>query len=108
MSPRGNVSRIIVSGYYGHRNFGDEAILERLVHVLQSLSPCSIAVITHDVHATAKRHSSVRPIPARRLLRRIRELRRAQILLLGGGGIIKDSSPSGGVSVGLALVDIIL
>ena len=51
------MSRIVVSGYYGSKNAGDEAMLSAMLEVLGDLDPkLHITVISADPEDTRKRH----------------------------------------------------
>ena len=51
------MSRIVVSGYYGSKNAGDEAMLAAMLEVLGDLDPkLHITVISADPEDTRKRH----------------------------------------------------
>lgn len=51
------MSRIVVSGYYGSKNAGDEAMLAAMLEVLGDLDPkLHITVISADPEDTRRRH----------------------------------------------------
>ena len=51
------MSRIVVSGYYGSKNAGDEAMLAAMLEVLSDLDPkLHITVISADPEDTRQRH----------------------------------------------------
>ena len=81
--------RILVSGYYGFANAGDEAILAGLVAGFQELAPeARLTVLSGDPQATEGEHgvSAAR----RGLLSARRLLRRSDLLISGGGGLLQD------------------
>lgn len=81
--------RLVVSGYYGFGNAGDEAILAAIVGALRRRVPdLELIVISGNPSATA-RHHGVRAI-GRGAIGTIRELMRSDGLVSGGGGLLQD------------------
>lgn len=97
------MKRIVISGYYGSKNFGDEAILERLTKVVRQHPDVEIVVFSNDPDETARRHG-VSAVSRKNWRERVRRLAEADLLVFGGGGLIKGNSPRGW-SVGSALID---
>ena len=51
------MSNVVISGYYGSRNAGDEAMLAAMVEVLSDLDPkVNITVISANPQDTRQRH----------------------------------------------------
>ncbi len=69
--------RILVSGYYGFGNVGDEAVLEAMVRGFQRYLPGSEMVVLSG---------------ASRLTGALRELRKADVLVSGGGSLFQDAT----------------
>ncbi|WP_295159298.1 polysaccharide pyruvyl transferase CsaB [Selenomonas sp. AE3005] len=84
------MSRIVVSGYYGSKNAGDEAMLAAMLEVLGDLDPkLNITVISADPQDTRQRHG-VDAISWLSFPAIIRELRRADLLISGGGSLLQN------------------
>lgn len=82
--------QVVISGYYGFRNLGDEAILDGLIEDLRSVDPdAGISVVSGDPFYTEKIHR-VRAIPADNLPLQVKEVERADVVVLGGGGLFQD------------------
>jgi polysaccharide pyruvyl transferase CsaB len=81
---------ILISGYYGFGNEGDELILEGL---LQALAPWrqQITVLSQCPPATQKRHG-VRATSRWRPDALWRELQGCRVFISGGGGLVQDLS----------------
>ncbi|MEA3507846.1 MAG: hypothetical protein U9R40_02870, partial [Synergistota bacterium] len=84
---------VALCGYYGFGNLGDELLAEALVGLLVSsgLKRERITVLSADPEATASKldvEASNRWKP----LHVWRTLRRSRSLLLGGGGLLQDST----------------
>jgi polysaccharide pyruvyl transferase CsaB len=84
--------RIGISGSYGGMNMGDEAILEGILGELRATVPAEITVLSRNPADTLERHKVERAISPRALTRKqmVPEIRRLDLLILGGGGILYD------------------
>jgi len=82
---------VAISGSYGGMNLGDEAILEGILRELRASLDVDITVFSHNVKDTERRHK-VRAVPIRELHKNevLEELRRLDLFVLGGGGILYD------------------
>ena len=85
--------RVGISGSYGGLNLGDEAILQVIVRELRRSLPVDVTVFSRDPHDTLARHDVERAVPVRDLSRRevLPEVRRLDLFILGGGGILFDA-----------------
>jgi polysaccharide pyruvyl transferase CsaB len=92
MGKNQRVYRIGISGSYGGLNLGDEAILTGIVTELRRALPAEITVFSRDAEDTKARHQVERVVPVRKLSRDevLPEVRRLDLLILGGGGILFD------------------
>ena len=86
MHPRRSV---VVSGYYGYRNLGDDAILEMICRDFAADS--DITVLSRRPRETA-RYYGVNTVHRFRMLRVLRAIRNADLLLSGGGSILQDKT----------------
>lgn len=87
-------NRIVLSGSYGTRNVGDEAILTVLVNELGARG-FSVDVLTFTPEATAARQPAanvVRSGVLRGSLATFHAIRNADALVVGGGGILQDAT----------------
>jgi polysaccharide pyruvyl transferase CsaB len=80
---------LLLCGYYGEHNLGDDALLEVL---LAQLAPGTAVVITaHDEQLVQQRHGL--PTVQRRSLRAVlAALRHCRALVLGGGSLLQDAT----------------
>ncbi len=81
------MSRIVVSGYYGFGNLGDEAILATIIQQLGSRA--EIVVLSADPARTAVEHG-VKAIGRMDMAAFFQELGGANLFLSGGGGLMQD------------------
>ena len=84
--------RLLLSGYYGFGNTGDEAILSALVSGLRARVPdVELHVLSASPAATAAAHD-VGAANRWSLWQEVCEIRAADLLIHGGGGIIQDTT----------------
>ncbi|HYX24546.1 MAG TPA: polysaccharide pyruvyl transferase CsaB [Thermoanaerobaculia bacterium] len=83
-------ARLLVAGYYGHGNAGDEAILAAMLEDLRALRPdLEIVVASGDPARTAAEHG-VRAVAAGRPAELAAAVGESDLVLLGGGGLFQD------------------
>lgn len=85
---------VVISGYYGFGNLGDEAILHVLLEELRSLGAdvgAEPVVLSAAPRETARSYG-VRAVNRWSLRAIRRELRRARAFLGGGGGLLQDET----------------
>ena len=82
--------RILLAGYYGFGNAGDEAILASVVAHLRELRPdAAITVVSGDPQETARTHG-VEAVFWRDPLALEDAARQADLVVIGGGGLFHD------------------
>lgn len=82
---------LLIAGYYGSGNAGDEALLQALLAALKSRLDYDVTVISSDPLKTS-RDLGVAAIDRKALVRTKLALLRCDALILGGGGLIQDST----------------
>ncbi|MGN0940296.1 MAG: polysaccharide pyruvyl transferase CsaB [Selenomonadaceae bacterium] len=84
------MSNIVVSGYYGSKNAGDEAMLAAMIEVLSDLDPkLNITVISANPADTMKRHG-VNAVSWLAFGDIIKVLRAADLMISGGGSLLQN------------------
>lgn len=84
------MNKILISGYYGFANAGDEAMLTAIVDSLRSQEPAlEITVISGNPKVTSQLHN-VKAIPRFDVLQVMKAMAKTDILLSGGGSILQD------------------
>jgi polysaccharide pyruvyl transferase CsaB len=82
--------KIVLSGYYGFDNAGDEALLSAITSSIRRLAPeAEFVVFSGSPEKTASRHG-VRAVYYKSPGQVWRELRDADLLISGGGSIFQD------------------
>ncbi len=91
--------RLTLSNCYGTDNVGDQAILTCMIELLQSnLGRVEIDVLSRWPAKTRRRHGGVNAVRSGIITgswATCRSIRRAEMLVFGGGGIIQDASSLG-------------
>lgn len=84
------MSDIVISGYYGFGNAGDEAMLAAMIEVLTELAPdINITVISGNPQDTRRRHG-VASVYRLNYLEIARVLSKSKLLISGGGSLLQD------------------
>lgn len=82
--------RILISGYYGFRNTGDEAVLAGIVEGLRRRLPeVELCVLSADPASTAVEYD-LEAVDRWRTPLIWQELRKADFFIQGGGGLLQD------------------
>jgi polysaccharide pyruvyl transferase CsaB len=88
--------RLLLSGYFGFGNLGDEAIFEAMVTALRKACPeVRLSALTHDV--TRAESFGVTSVPRKHFPSVLKALRSCDLLISGGGGLVQDSTGLGSV-----------
>lgn len=84
------MSKIVISGYYGFANAGDEAMLTAIVKALRSTEKSvELTVISGNPEVTSAQHK-VNSIHRFNFLEIFKVLRDCDLLLSGGGSLLQD------------------
>ena len=84
------MSNIVISGYYGSKNAGDEAMLSAMLEVLLDLDEkLNITVISSDPEYTHQRHG-VNSIYWLDVWAILKALKNADLLISGGGSLLQN------------------
>jgi len=87
--------KIMISGYFGFNNIGDEAILKSMVRAFKEKIPqVKIAVLSHNPLQTSQTYK-VKALNRLHLIKIIRCLRNVNLFISGGGGLLQDSTGKG-------------
>ncbi|MFW5981977.1 MAG: polysaccharide pyruvyl transferase CsaB [Halanaerobiaceae bacterium] len=84
------MSKIIISGYYGFDNLGDEAILMSMVRAFKGLKKdMELVVLSNNPEKTAEEYQ-VKAISRNNILAFIKELKSCDLFISGGGSLLQD------------------
>ncbi len=85
---------VVISGYYGFHNSGDDSILSAIIEGMRKRCPnVEITVLSKVPEETAKLYN-VRSIDRFNYIDIFRELRKTKLLISGGGSLIQDVTSS--------------
>jgi len=83
-------SKILLAGYYGYGNLGDEAILEMVLKQLfQIVDSENITVLSSNKNETSKKYN-INSIDRYNVLSIISHLKKSKALIFGGGSLLQD------------------
>ena len=100
--------KIVLSGYYGFDNCGDEAVLLSILHCLRKLSPdVQVTVLSGNPEKTREIYG-VSAVNRWNLATIVRELVKADLLISGGGSLIQDVTSVRSPSYYLGIIRIAL
>lgn len=86
------MSDIVISGYYGLGNSGDEALLKCIIDDLRKVDPdITITALSGNAQHTKKLYG-VKTVNRFNLFSVINEFRNAKLLISGGGTLIQDAT----------------
>jgi len=86
-----HVARVVISGYYGFGNIGDEAVLAGIAASLRERCDPSIEIVVHSINpdATTKLHG-LRAVHRYRLRDVVQTIRASDLMISGGGSLLQD------------------
>ncbi len=84
--------KVLLSGYYGYNNIGDEAILKGLIDSLQ-VYDVKLKVLSKNPEWTTKKYS-VESADRSNLWQVLKEIKNCDVLLSGGGSLLQDVTSS--------------
>lgn len=88
------MSEILISGYYGFQNSGDDSLLMAMIQDLKREKPdADILVLSSNPEETSRIYG-VRAINRLNFIRMIKEMRCAKLLISGGGTLVQDGTSS--------------
>lgn len=95
------MKKIVISGYYGFENLGDEAVLEGIITLLGA-AEIEITVLSARPEITSKRYG-VKSIGRYSIIQILASLAEADLFISGGGSLLQDVTGSFSVPYYLSL-----
>lgn len=82
--------KVLISGYYGFNNIGDESILRAVVDNLQErIDDIEITVLSRDPVSTAEKYG-IKSVNRKSIKSIISAVRKSDLLISGGGSLLQD------------------
>ena len=95
---------ILISGYYGFDNIGDESILRTLVSSLREHIPdCSLTVLSHNPASTREKYG-VEAVDRMSPMAILRAVKKCDMLISGGGSLLQDVTSSKSLHYYLSII----
>jgi polysaccharide pyruvyl transferase CsaB len=96
--------RILVSGYYGFGNIGDESILTSIIENLKSVeNGIEITVLSANPSVTESRHG-VRAVDRKNFFEIYMAVKNCDLFISGGGGLLQDITSEKSIRYYLGLI----
>lgn len=100
------MTKIVINGWYGHNNAGDDAILQIFIEQANANRHCDITVLSEcpeNIATTSRVRGAFHPslgsfrglasaLINGDLLRHIRLIRQCDLVVVGGGGLLRDNT----------------
>ncbi len=100
------MSKIVISGYYGFGNAGDEAMLSAILEAIAKVLPfAKITVISGNPKETEKKHG-VHAVPRLAPLKVYKAIADCDILISGGGSLLQDVTSKRSLYYYLAVISL--
>ena len=105
MNKEANEKKILISGFYGFGNAGDEAVLEGLLKSLKLSKAEDITILTSNLQYTKKHHKNIKCVP-RYSKEAIKALFNCNIFLSGGGSLLQNVTSNKSLYYYLFMLDL--
>lgn len=98
------MNKVVISGFYGFHNIGDEAILKTLTQQLRKLDPeIQITVLSHNPQETMDKFD-VKAVKRNDIFQVFSAIFKSNILLSGGGSLLQDDTSARSIHYYLAII----
>lgn len=85
---------VIISGYYGFKNIGDDAMLMAIINNLRMYKPDIKMMVLSKEPSEIKSTHGVESISRLNVVRIFKAMKRAKLFIYGGGNLIQDNTSS--------------
>jgi len=97
---------ILISGYYGFRNVGDDALLQIIIESIKDIRPdTKITVLSSNPRETRKRYL-VNSIHRYNPFAIINEMRHTKLFISGGGSLLQDETSTKSLMYYISLINL--
>ncbi|MBS7527008.1 polysaccharide pyruvyl transferase CsaB [Fusibacter paucivorans] len=98
------MNKIVISGFYGFHNIGDEAILRTLTTQLRAIDPAvQITVLSNHPEETRQKFN-VRAVDRSNAFRVFTEIMKCSMLISGGGSLLQDVTSARSIHYYLSII----
>lgn len=100
------MNKIVISGYYGFNNIGDESILKAMISNLkEKIDGVEITVLSQKPKLTME-NNKVNSVDRRNPFKIIKEIRKCDLLISGGGSLLQDVTSNRSIIYYLSILSI--
>lgn len=98
--------KILIIGYYGARNTGDEILLKSTISLLKATyKSSSITAITYSIEDTRERHG-IAAVSRNKFLDIVKKIRESDLVIGGGGSIIQNVTSNRSLAYYLVILNL--
>lgn len=98
------MNKVVISGYYGFNNIGDESILTAIISNLKDgIEDIDITVLSKNPRLTHSKHG-VNAINRKNIFKIIREIKKCDLLISGGGSLLQDVTSNRSIVYYLSII----
>lgn len=98
------MKRILISGYFGFNNLGDEAILNSMIEMINELNPGAEIIVLSNSPESTKVKYNTESIYRYDIFKIMSEMKRSDIFISGGGSLLQDVTSLRSVPYYLGLI----
>lgn len=102
-SPFAN-KNMVISGYYGYHNSGDDSILLGMVKAIKKHCPGAIITVLSKSPKETEKLYNVKSVNRFDILRIVKEIKNADLFISGGGSLLQDMTSSKSLSYYLLII----
>lgn len=96
---------VLISGYYGFRNVGDDALLQIIIESIKDIRPdTKITVLSSNPKETKKRYL-VNSIHRYNVFKILSNMRHTKLFISGGGSLLQDETSTKSIRYYLSLIN---
>lgn len=100
------MSDIVISGYHGFANSGDEALLWAILNTLKKKAPNLTVTVLSKTPTETEREYGVKSVNRYNYFKIAKEMKKARLLLFGGGSLIQDVTSSKSLLYYLSIISL--
>ena len=108
MSSHKKGPKVVICGYYGFGNCGDEAVLLAIIHSFKKLNPDIRITVLSNAPKTTSEHYDVTAVQRWNPFRALLVIMSCNVLISGGGSLLQDVTSSKSLMYYLSIIRIAL
>ncbi|TCO73146.1 polysaccharide pyruvyl transferase CsaB [Marinisporobacter balticus] len=98
------MGKIVISGYYGFNNVGDESILTAIVNNLKdSIKDIEITVLSVNPESTSQKHK-INAIDRKNIFQIYKAIKNCEVFISGGGSLLQDVTSGRSITYYLVII----